>query len=66
MKTFEEWKMHFAYHFITFLISIDTLEEHWFSTIEGEISPWINDELLDWKTTSPKEAVKEAISYWEE
>jgi len=66
MSTFEEWKMHFAYHFIVFLKSIDSPSEHWFSTVQGELSPWIDDELLDWTSVSPEEAVKEAISYWEE
>ncbi|SOK58988.1 hypothetical protein [Yersinia phage fHe-Yen9-03] len=71
MNTFEEWKMHFTYHFIKFLISIDTPEKHWFSTIQGEISPWedekdLENPILDWKTTSPQEAVREAFSYWEE
>lgn len=66
MNTFEEWKLLFAFHFITFLKSINTPPEHWFSTVEGEISPWVDDELLDWKSTSPADAVKEAISYWEE
>lgn len=66
MKNFEEWKMHFTYNFILFLISIKTPEEYWFNIIKGELSPWITDELLDWETVDPKEAVKEAISYWEE
>ena len=66
MNNFEEWKMHFEYHFITFLISINTPPEHWFSTVQSELSPWIKDEFLDWKNKSPEEAVKESISYWEE
>lgn len=61
-----QWSQEFKKHFNVFFDKIEYPRKFRERTLNGELSGWLDGSKYDWMNTTPEDAVKSNISYWEQ